>query len=155
MADIAHFLSLQLVSLCLQIILFITFLTSPSSIFLFTLCIFLLSSTISFLSLSFTISPSQFVPLSSVLPLPVHPRSPLFTPHSPLSLPPQGQPDGHQGAVVSSMEDCRSGAKWPLNGSQTHTGFIDALARRQLASALCVCVCQGESAADCYVDYTE
>lgn len=74
-----------------------------------------------------------------------------------LSLLPQGQPDGHQGAVVSSMEDCRSEAKWPLNGSQTHTGFIDALARRQLASTVCVCVCvcQGESGADCHVDYTE
>lgn len=58
----------------------------------------------------------------------------------PLCLLPQGHPDGHQGAVVSSMEDCRSEAKWPLNGSQTHTGFIDALAWRQLSTTLCVCV---------------
>lgn len=97
--------------------------------------------------LSFTISPSQFVSLLSVAStysLPLH-RS------LNLSLLTQGQPDGHRGAVVSSMEDCRSGAKWPLNGSQTHTGFIDALAWRQQASTLCVCVCvcQGGSGADC------
>lgn len=36
--------------------------------------------------------------------------------------------DGQRGAVAGGVEDCRSGAKWPLNGSQTRTGFIDALA---------------------------
>lgn len=64
-----------------------------------------------------------------------------------LSVPPRGHADGHQGAVVSCMEDCRSGAKWPLNGSQTHAGFIDALVWCQLAHiAMCVreCVSEGE-----------
>lgn len=44
-------------------------------------------------------------------------------------------------AVAGGVEDCRSGAKRPLNGSQTPTGYIDALARRQPASLLSVCTC--------------
>lgn len=129
-------------------------------------------------SLSLTLPPlfpnslsQQFCSLSSFTPTFIHNFSITICPSlqsclclfiptlhfSLLSLLPQGQPDGHQGAVVSSMEDCRSGAKWSLNGSQTHTSFIDALAWRQLASvrSVCVCVCVEESGADCYVDYTE
>lgn len=67
----------------------------------------------------------------------------LFT-HSPqrcrTSFPGGSAGDGHRVAVAGSVEDCRSGAKWPLNGSQARTGFIDALARRQQASPLSVWV---------------